>query len=1762
MSVCPKCKSKVKPSDSKCRKCGARLKTEEKPSGTLDAGQYLDLQAAEHPPTSKPSDESDAFATLNQSVEPVSTGEAAPAKETAQSEVMAASSEKHESDEHKTLDLPSEDNDPGPTMDSGTFVYSESDLSRAMGKTGTGSSGQLKRVWEEAIGSSGKDSHQSLRHERAEASDSVFRRVSTRKIIDANVEETEGADYVIKIKLGDGGMGIVFSANQTAVNRTVAIKTIRAEKRADETTRKQFFYEAEITAGLDHPNIPPIYELGQTADGVIFYSMKLIDGTEWQAVIKGNSREENLEIFSKMVDAVAFAHSKGVIHRDLKPANVMLGTFGEVYVTDWGLAVDQAKKKPGPFGGTPDFMAPEMALNQRSKIGKPSDIYLLGGILFQIVTGGPPHIGRTSMDRLKAATRNEITPTDKDDPLLVISYRAMATEPSNRYATVEEMQEALQEVTRHAESIALANRSEDLAEAAAVSKDYDRFTRAVFGFREAIELWDGNKPAELGLQKARLAYGQCAFDKGDYDLAVQTLDRNEKEEAKIYDKAVKAKHVVQQRESRFKALMKTFAVAVLAFLCIATGLAGFAMWKWKGEAAQTEIALNKTRIAEEQTKLAESETINAKNAEAKAVVEKTNAETAKTAAEEAKNKALAAEAKSKADEMKARDAEAKSKADEMIARTAEASAKVSEAKAVAAQLIAQERAAKIRLSDSASKLGKAKLGIEQLDIQNSSGLLSGILESMKPSDSSAFGTKTPKFDTFAMQRAKLLTNADLPQQALGEATTAMDFAPSAKVGIFGTAKGMAKILRYEADRLIVDDTASHKFPDGVVGIAISPNGDEAIVTTTNSDNKSSKTYFWPLAAKQKPIEATALAAWSFQTVKYSPDGSKIAVGINSGISILPAGGKWPGLATKGGMNFPDIRGRLEDLQWIDSDRILARSNFNGKRQLFELNVKTEKARLIELPQEWKDSLTAAVYLRNGNRLLLANSDGLLTIGELAPSSNSNDTKTTLNIVKDRLPPKHRAAISRLIASDDGQAVMSISDKEPVAHVWLVDNKGEMTYDTFLTGVPSQSTSTPNLINAQFISKDLILGVDDFGTAVAWNVERQKQRRQLTRISESGRQEEYAAPVVGVFGRGKNDQAISITADGVVDLWNLQTGKTKKMDEKRWSYFGHTPGSEYVDSVVDMNQGVVVTSANLKKAEKRYLTDGSHDWEFCVWDLKSGNMLHRWSRKAEANGKAEDIEPRISLLNDGKEMLISSDLETRIVTLDGREVFQSSKRGTSFAVTNPRNTSLVAMVKRSGLTWLWNRSDSNSWLSQQELMTDDKDGFPLKGVWSQDGNRFFVAYTDGFVKSYDLLGQKLSDVVWNSEVSEANKKPKGLWRTGFHYDMDIAAVRVENSIDRLFVNVRSGQASDSERKFSGAVFDFPAGKAKPQVTEMSGSGTRWLGDAVDGQAKLSRSVHNGFELNKASSDRVLARTKTGDHTFISTKSGVVFDLQDQSTQLKSFGNTSLIDSSGNRDGNMIVTLHNDGSLWRFELSDADAPSWKKMEFNADGFKRIQLSPNAKQIALLNADASTVTVVDAVTGVAIQEYGNIASAKWDPTKEASLAICSNDGKLEIITGNEKKPLGDVDCGGDAKVKSLNFFVENFPNAEVTQVKYVLVHTEAKDVGYLQFFELDPKADKDPKADNLKKRKQIPGGVERITTSEEDSIIATGNKAGTLTIWFASPTWDNLEPLFDLEGHRGAKIESLAFSRDGQTLISSDSNKRLFGWLSKDKTINIAK
>ncbi|HUG92399.1 MAG TPA: protein kinase [Planctomycetaceae bacterium] len=463
------------------------------------------------------------------------------------------------------------------------------------------------------------------------------------------------AEYQIKRVLGEGGMGIVFDAVQTSVNRAVAVKMMKkpkAGKKADQyvLSRQKFLAEAVVTGDLDHPNIVPIYDVGRDDKNALFYSMKNVVGTPWLDVIRSRSVHENLEILMRVADAVAFAHARGVVHRDLKPENVMLGEFGEILVMDWGLAFPTPKfrkvesvRRTTSMGGTPAYMAPEMATGPIDKIGTWSDIYLLGAMLYEIVTGKPPHRGKNAMKCLMAAAKNQIEATDKKGELLDVALKAMASEPKDRYKTVQDFQSAIREYLSHTESITLSTRADDVLLRARQSGDYEEFQEAVYGFKEAYELWKGNKRAISGLAGARLAYAECALRKEDFDLGISQLDVSDPQHAGLHRKLVAAKAERDARVQRIKTMKRVGLAAGLLFLVTAGSLTVWAMSERTRALGAEAEALTNYREAERQRESAEERRKEAEEAQKQAVAAQKLEAEAREKAEESQRQAVAAQ---------------------------------------------------------------------------------------------------------------------------------------------------------------------------------------------------------------------------------------------------------------------------------------------------------------------------------------------------------------------------------------------------------------------------------------------------------------------------------------------------------------------------------------------------------------------------------------------------------------------------------------------------------------------------------------------------------------------------------------------------------------------------------------------------------------------------------------------------------------------------------------------------------------------------------------------------------------------------------------------------------------------------------------------------------------------------------------------------------------------------------------------------------------
>lgn len=265
-------------------------------------------------------------------------------------------------------------------------------------------------------------------------------------------------EYELLAEIARGGMGVVYKARQTRLNRTVAIKMILAGELANEGDVRRFRAEAEAAAALDHPGIVPIYESGEIS-GQHFFSMGFVDGHSLAAALAAGplTPRRAAELMAQVADAVAYAHAQGVIHRDLKPGNILLDKDGRPRVTDFGLAKrvagDSGLTHTGQALGTPSFMPPEQASGKLDAIGPASDVYALGAVLYALVTGRPPFQAASPLDTLIQVLEQEPVAPRQLNPdvprdLETISLKCLEKDPHKRYGAASQLAAELRRFLR------------------------------------------------------------------------------------------------------------------------------------------------------------------------------------------------------------------------------------------------------------------------------------------------------------------------------------------------------------------------------------------------------------------------------------------------------------------------------------------------------------------------------------------------------------------------------------------------------------------------------------------------------------------------------------------------------------------------------------------------------------------------------------------------------------------------------------------------------------------------------------------------------------------------------------------------------------------------------------------------------------------------------------------------------------------------------------------------------------------------------------------------------------------------------------------------------------------------------------------------------------------------------------------------------------------------------------------------------------------
>jgi serine/threonine protein kinase/tetratricopeptide (TPR) repeat protein len=269
----------------------------------------------------------------------------------------------------------------------------------------------------------------------------------------------ELGDYELLEEVGRGGQGVVFRAWQKSLNRTVALKVISLGQWASKAHLKRFRLEAEAAARLEHPGIVPIHDVGER-DGQCYFSMKFIEGGQLDEVVKQTpmSIRQAVELITKVARTVRYAHEHGILHRDIKPGNILLDANSEPHLTDFGLArlveSESSVTQTLDVLGTPSYMAPEQAVGNNAAVSSVTDVYGLGAVLYQLLTGQPPFAGGTTYETIKLLLDTEprqlrLLNPKIDRDLSTICLKCLEKDPKRRYSSALALTEDLERWLKH-----------------------------------------------------------------------------------------------------------------------------------------------------------------------------------------------------------------------------------------------------------------------------------------------------------------------------------------------------------------------------------------------------------------------------------------------------------------------------------------------------------------------------------------------------------------------------------------------------------------------------------------------------------------------------------------------------------------------------------------------------------------------------------------------------------------------------------------------------------------------------------------------------------------------------------------------------------------------------------------------------------------------------------------------------------------------------------------------------------------------------------------------------------------------------------------------------------------------------------------------------------------------------------------------------------------------------------------------------------------
>jgi len=1192
-------------------------------------------------------------------------------------------------------------------------------------------SGEVKKVWNGIIKPDMKPD-MTIKEEATGSSRTTRLVVKSHAVTSGSVDAKSSSDYELLEVLGEGGMGVVYSAHQTSIGRTIAVKMIRPEAAKDDLKSSSFLSEAAITGELEHPNIVPIYELGSNDEGRLFYAMKKIKGVRWSNVLQQKSQAENLDILMRVADATAFAHSKGIIHRDIKPSNVMLGDFGEVLLIDWGLAVSMSKD--GEFtahenfarGGTPAYMAPEMAMGLKRRIGFHSDIYLLGAILYHIVTGAPPHIGNDTLSCVMAAADNKIPNPTQSGELIDIALKAMSIEPRDRYLSIKDFQNAIRDYQAHSESIVLSTRGTEALSEAQKTGDYQSYRRALAVFEEALTFWSENDSAVAGVKNTRLAYATCAFEKDDFELAASLLWQDEPAHVELAQKVASAQSKRESRQKLLKKLVYTSATLAAVVFVIIT----FGFFRIRIEQGKTKTALM-------------------------------NEQTARSVAEEEKHKAIASEKEATAQREQAEIERKRAITEKDRATAAEVEAKKQRDISERENYFNVISLAENKIDNEFTEQAEALLWSTPKKFRNWEW---GRLISLYPTDILTLTGHTTWIDTavFSLDGKRIVTASRDNTAKIWDAKTGKElttlkghiwpltsavFSSDGKQVLTASRDRTAKIWDVQTGREII---TLEGHPHWVVAAVFSPDGKRVL---TASYDKTAK--IWD-AQTGKELTTLKGHAGNVNSAAFSPDGKHIVTASHDKTAKI-----WDAQTGRGLITLKGHSGSVSTAVFSPDGKQLMTSSLslNGDVKIWDVQtgqeIMTLEGRFAVFSPDGKRIVTADIRGKNANvrSNLLSRSAG--DIRGRSPLAMIWDAQTGREIATLK---GHHSTVNFAAFSSDGKQFVTVADS--TLKIWDTESGSEITTLKGHSDSVSSAAFSPDGKQIVTASHDdtakvwdnvipaasSVTGISDKMAKIA------DTETSLNTIKLKGHTKIVTSAVFSSDGK----QVLTASNDRTAKIWDAQTGKELTTLTGQYSGLASavfSPDSKRVITIADINteynniariwnvqtareiMTLIIETSHFRcvtfSPDGKHIATGANDGTITIWHTRTGEKIRTFQDRARIKS--------VAFSPDGKRILTACryreakirDVQTgkELITLKGH-------RGMLFsaAFSSDGRRVVTASVDRTAKIW-------DAQTGREIITLKGHSRAVTSAVFSPDGKRVITTSDGGTAKLWEVQAGK-------------------------------------------------------------------------------------------------------------------------------------------------------------------------------------------------------------------------------------------------------------------------------------------------------------------------------------------------------------------------------------------------------------------------------------